>query len=494
MTVAIDSSSSNAQGFVAGANTFSSHSAAAGTRSWLIFAIGHAATSDIFSTCTVGSETCRKVGSNLKTTNETAVVDCYVLGEAGDTVPTGVQTITVNKPSGNNSTYVIAISLTADDDIEVQDWDITIASDSLANPSVTLSLNGETCFAAIGFHSGRAAPSGITPSSGWTDRGENDFGSAMGAVYTYDTISTTDVTAGWSQGADDATGFAIAVNEVAGTTPQTINVNLITELEVLFAATADPGAVSPNVNLVTELEALFAMAADLATSIGVNLLTEAETLFGPSADPGAISINVNLISELEALFTVAADTGQVINTGLITELEAPFSPSADPGAVSISVGLVTELEALFAASADVGQNINVNLITEAETLFAVGIDSAVSLALGQVTELEALFPLAADAPQTINVNLITELEQLFAAGVDIGENVAVGSITELEALFAAGPVTGPTSININLITEAEELFAVVAVTIEVKGQTIEISKRVRKIELAERIRKIEDLN
>ena len=157
------------------------------------------------------------VAEIVKTTGEVCTVTFYFLGAS---VPTGAQTVTFD-PVASAVKLGGSITLTADTDTEIVDSDATINSDSSANPSVTLSLAARTCFAAIGFFSGQGADTGITPLTSWTSRLEHDFTPAMGAVYTYDTVGTTDVTAGWTQTADDAAAIAVAVSEVsAGASPQ----------------------------------------------------------------------------------------------------------------------------------------------------------------------------------------------------------------------------------------------------------------------------------
>lgn len=151
------------------------------------------------------------VAELVKTTGEPCTVTFYFLGSS---IPTGAQTVTFD-PVASAVKFGGSITLTADANTELVDTDSTISSDSSSNPSVTLSLSARTCFAAIGFFSGIGVDTGITPLSSWTARAEHDFGAAMAGVYTYDTVGTSDVTAGWTQAADDAVAIAVAVSEVA---------------------------------------------------------------------------------------------------------------------------------------------------------------------------------------------------------------------------------------------------------------------------------------
>lgn len=157
----------------------------------------------------------------LLATGEPHAVHGFFIGAS---IPTGAQTVqaitagTYNFPSGGE---LISIGLTAAADTEVVDSDGTIATASgPANPSVTLSLGGRSCFCAIGFGSGVGTVGGITPLADWTSIVEIDYGQKVAGCYRYNIIGTTDVTAGYTSNADDATLLAVAISEIlAGFAP-----------------------------------------------------------------------------------------------------------------------------------------------------------------------------------------------------------------------------------------------------------------------------------
>lgn len=142
--------------------------------------------------------------------NDDGVVHAFTLLAS---IPTGPQTVAVDV---NSTDFAMAgcLTLTASTTVEIVDVDATINAD-VENPSVTLSLSGRTSFAAIGFHSGQDQPTGIAPLTDWTNRLEHDFGTGNAGFYTYNTIGTADVTAGWTQTTEDAAAIAIAFSEVA---------------------------------------------------------------------------------------------------------------------------------------------------------------------------------------------------------------------------------------------------------------------------------------
>lgn len=148
---------------------------------------------------------------NIHSTGELGTVHCFFLGEG---IPTGAQSVAVTT-SNSHSKVGGSVTLTASDTTEIVDVDATVNSDSQANPSVTLSASGRTVWAGIGFYSGQNAPTGITPLTNWTDRTEDDIGTKTMGIYTYDTIGSSDVTAGWTQGADDAVMIAILIAQEA---------------------------------------------------------------------------------------------------------------------------------------------------------------------------------------------------------------------------------------------------------------------------------------
>jgi hypothetical protein len=131
-------------------------------------------------------------------------------------IPTGAQTVAVSVSASTALNAAECTSLTAATDTEIVDVDVSINTATATNPSVTLSLGGRTCFCLIGFFSGMAAVTGIAPVANWTARQEADLGPNTGGFYTYDVVSTVDVTAGWTQTVEDGAMIALAISEAAG--------------------------------------------------------------------------------------------------------------------------------------------------------------------------------------------------------------------------------------------------------------------------------------
>jgi hypothetical protein len=149
---------------------------------------------------------------NVLAGGEIGTVRGYFLGAS---VPTGAQNMVATASGTTGGKIAYCITLTGSGDCEVVDSDVTINSTSQADPTVTLSLGGRTCFAAIALWSGQDGVAGITPFTNWTARNETDSGSEVLGCYTYDVIGSTDVSAGWTQTAEDAVGIAVAVSEIS---------------------------------------------------------------------------------------------------------------------------------------------------------------------------------------------------------------------------------------------------------------------------------------
>lgn len=168
--------------------------------------------------CTYGGVAMTAVpGSpNGKNTGEQINLAAFFLGSG---VPTGDQTVEISGTL-TEAFRGVAISLTADDDTEVVDTDVSINSDSVANPTATLSLDGRTSFVAMVFGSGVNALSSTPVFENWSGLDGFDSGAQVAAAVKYDVIGSTDVTIGWGQVADDAVaiGVAIAQVEAAGGT------------------------------------------------------------------------------------------------------------------------------------------------------------------------------------------------------------------------------------------------------------------------------------
>lgn len=159
---------------------------------------------------TFGGVACNRIAALFKATGETGGVYVYHLGQG---IPAGPQTVNITVNGTASSKRPTVWGLTAAQDTSVKTFDTTINSDSLANPSVILALGGVTCWCGIAFLSGQDSTASIAPLASWTATLTQQWTVQCGGSYRYNTIAAVDVTAGWTQTADDATMIAFAIQE-----------------------------------------------------------------------------------------------------------------------------------------------------------------------------------------------------------------------------------------------------------------------------------------
>lgn len=208
MAIAFDAASNVAAGT---GNLSWTHTPVGTPRGVLVYVVQNTGASSQVSSVTYGGVSLSQVSGspNVHGTGEPGVVSAWFLGSG---VPTGARTVAVTV-SGTASKRAVCFTVTAADDTSVQATNVSINSDSVANPSSTLLLGGVPCWVSEGFHSGQNAVSGITELSGWTAYLEHDFGNQTAGWYRYNTVGSSDVTVGWTQTADDAVCIAVALRE-----------------------------------------------------------------------------------------------------------------------------------------------------------------------------------------------------------------------------------------------------------------------------------------
>ena len=173
MTVALDT-------------TFATSAAGTGTLTWKYTPVGTpkgilvfvaqdtAGGADQVTGVTYGGSAMTEVTGSpvLHSTGEPGAAYAYFLGSS---VPTGVHMVQVSV-SGAASKRGAAIGLTAVGNTQIVTT-ATVSSDSLANPSLSLSVSSFACFTALGFHSGSNATSSHTVFTNWNKiNAGNDWG------------------------------------------------------------------------------------------------------------------------------------------------------------------------------------------------------------------------------------------------------------------------------------------------------------------------------
>lgn len=182
-----------------------------GTPRGVLVVIHAASSADSVNTVTYGGATMSEAVLPRLSTFSAQSVYAYYLGSS---IPTGAQNavVTVNNA---NSKRVNVVTFTATRDTEVLDADNTITGQTVSNPSVTLEVGGRTALAVITFLSGQDDTTGFAPLAGWTSMQEVDSGTAGRGYYRLTTTTTSNITAGWTQTADEAQAIALAMAEVS---------------------------------------------------------------------------------------------------------------------------------------------------------------------------------------------------------------------------------------------------------------------------------------
>lgn len=207
MTVAYDAVSSNAS---FGDPSTYTHTPVGTPRGIIVTSHGHGTGGP--TTVTYGGTAMTLVRLlDAKGTGENTMCAVWHLGAS---IPTGAQTVSLGGNGGVLGS--VCVSLTGAADTEVQD-DLEYESDSTDNPTGTLVLGGNDSFCLLAFRSGEDSAASVSPGTGWTQRFEDDIGTQISGVYTYNTIGSTnvDVSNSMSQTADDLSAIAVAVTEVS---------------------------------------------------------------------------------------------------------------------------------------------------------------------------------------------------------------------------------------------------------------------------------------
>lgn len=211
-------------GTASGTDITADHVANAAAEATLIFVFqASTAATDHVGTVTYGGRAVTELSGSplMHGSGEFGTVHVFLADSLQDIGDGGTQSVFI-EATGASVRTAVAVSVTSGGGIiAVEDVDATVNSDSDDNPQVTLSAGGEFLFAVIGFYSGQNDPASCTPFASWTSEDEEDFGTKVSGVYTYDTIDDVDVTAGYTSTAEDAVMIAVALNEVGYSGPET---------------------------------------------------------------------------------------------------------------------------------------------------------------------------------------------------------------------------------------------------------------------------------
>lgn len=353
MAVAFDAFSSVAEGT---GNLSWTHTPVGTPRAVKVDIVENGGTNGV-SGVTYGGVAMELVAVNAKTSGEAGTVITYFLGK---NIPTGAQTVSVTvsdavaKRAG--ATTVTAATATTC-------WvsaDISIGSDSLANPASTLALRGKTCFVSLCGHSGQNAATGTTQSTGWTNRLEHDFGNQTAVWYTYNTIAATDVACGWTQTADDAVMVALAITEAPlATETCTAGLTESASKAVIFDARALPilitEAAAVTVALSTSDSAVVQVSSETPKVAATASALDSAAVQG--GDVGAVILTSSF--SLSVSDSLAVQESEAVTSSAATSLTDSLAIIAgDARAVALTASGALVVEGHDALTVQAGDTIN----------------------------------------------------------------------------------------------------------------------------------------
>jgi hypothetical protein len=206
------------------------HASAVSPRGILVFTCGlSSATNDVTSVTYGGvSMTAVTGGAATDTITEPGNMKAWFLGAS---VPTGNQTVIVNRNNNANILYAVSISVTASSDTATHDAGIVLQNESgvLAEQSVTDGSPGTDSMRVAGAFMGHDTVGAIANGASTTGLRDIDVGSVGCKVVRETTLGQGARSLGWSEGAsDDRAAVYLAIKETgAASGPPVGSLNLL---------------------------------------------------------------------------------------------------------------------------------------------------------------------------------------------------------------------------------------------------------------------------
>lgn len=153
--------------------------------------------------------------SSERTIQDEGRVYLYFLGSG---IPTGAQTVSINRNEALTEIHAVAFTGTALRDCEIIMVDSLIANAANgANPQLTLLPAGREALSIAVILSGRAAEADLVEITGVTRVHSHDHGGQVGVTARSSSVSTSDFTIGWTALGDQLAMIAANIAEVPDT-------------------------------------------------------------------------------------------------------------------------------------------------------------------------------------------------------------------------------------------------------------------------------------
>lgn len=190
-----------------------SHIGGASPQGCVVLIVHGVVSTDIVAGVTYGGVPMTRRQTNTDTATEAGRTYIYTLGSG---VPTGTQTLSVDKTEGTTTLHIVVLTLDAAGDLTFVDSDGI--NENVANPTVTLQYGGQECMSFGALYWGGATPPGATGiASGCTEIHNVDFVAFIAEEIRQTTAGTSDFTIGYTTLATDDVAFsAVALTDAAG--------------------------------------------------------------------------------------------------------------------------------------------------------------------------------------------------------------------------------------------------------------------------------------
>jgi hypothetical protein len=369
VAVAFDAATENIQ--AADPQNFT-HTPSGTPRGVLVYIAHNTVGSDIVVGVTYGGVAMTEVAFADDLTGELGAGYLYFLGSS---IPTGAQTVSIDRSNNTTSVWAVAITVTASADTEVVDSDNSQQGDAnIANPSVTLNHGGRDCLDFFGGYNGVNAPGSITDAAGQTRIHDHDFGSTSAVVSRKNASSTSDTTLSYTIAANSLAMIGVAIAEVAGsgvsgsaTVPLTIGVDADGTVEVAGSA-----SVALSLGVDADGTVTVVGSASVALALGVDADGTVEVV-----GSATIPLVLGLAGDADA--EIAASGSEQLEIGLAATGVVEVAGSA-------SVALVLGVDADGTVSAGGGINgvgaVALELAVQAAAAVAVAGAASIALELG----------------------------------------------------------------------------------------------------------------
>lgn len=225
MTIALDKFTKFLE---AGANPSGMDSAPVGTVAGILVCIGTAATATSITAVSIGGVSLTEVTGSPQASNSGEVCEAaaWFLGDASALAGRSDDLVDTTGSAQDRVFGIYTFTATGDTSV-VDTYTDTTPTTKTTSLGGTLSLSGNTCFCAQAIASGTNGNQGkVSTITNWSkditaDNDDSpddigDFGGSSGEVHSYDIVSTSDVTCGFTQNNDDASLVAVAIKDDDG--------------------------------------------------------------------------------------------------------------------------------------------------------------------------------------------------------------------------------------------------------------------------------------